>query len=124
MKTEEKNNIITNDTINKSVFNIKRKHTFKKFDIKEHDQETLDIIFGSLLGDGSMQKQSKNTRLLFNQCSQHKDYILYLHSFFAKKGYCSEEIPIIKEYKTKKSIITGMNLSYINFATYSFESFN
>jgi len=119
---KEKNDIIT--CINKPVLNLRRKPTFKKFDILHHDEETLDIIYGGLLGDASMQKQCKKTRLLFIQCKKHAEYILWLHSHFAKKGYCSEEIPIIKEYKTKKSIITGLPLSYINFATYSFESLN
>jgi hypothetical protein len=113
-----------NSVLNNNLpLNIKRKPTFKPFDIKEHDFETLQILHGSLLGDGRAEKLYKSTRFKFKQCGDHKEYLLWLHDYFAKKGYCSKEIPIIKQ-DNRKSKITGMNFTYIYFQTYSFDSLN
>ena len=48
------------------------------------ENELKEIIFGSLLGDGSLEKslKSKNARFKFSQTIKAKDYFLQLYSIF------------------------------------------
>jgi LAGLIDADG DNA endonuclease family len=48
------------------------------------EKEVKKIIFGSLLGDGSLEKslKSKNARFKFSQTIKAKDYFLQLYSIF------------------------------------------
>lgn len=101
----------------------KRSPTKKPFDILIHSFEVLEVLYGSLLGDGFAQKRSNTTRFNFQQCGKHKEYILWLHEFFSSKGYCSKLLPEVIIGK-RKSIVTGENLSNIKFNTYSYSSFN
>jgi ubiquinol-cytochrome c reductase cytochrome b subunit len=57
----------------------------------------LEIIYGTLLGDGHAEKRKngKGTRITFYQESSHDDYLLYLHSIVANLGYCNTNIPKI-----------------------------
>lgn len=54
----------------------KRSPTKKPFDILIHSFEVLEVLYGSLLGDGFAQKRSNTTRFNFQQCGKHKEYIL------------------------------------------------
>ena len=48
------------------------------------ENELKEIIFGSLLGDGNLEKslKSKNARFKFSQTIKAKDYFLQLYSIF------------------------------------------
>ena len=72
-----------------------------------HDRVILEIIFGSLLGDGRLErrKAGSGSRLSLSQESSHIEYILYLHKIFAGQGYCNPEVPQILTRLGKKGKI-------------------
>lgn len=82
----------------------------------------ISIIYGSLLGDGHAEKRGngKGTRLVFQQESIHKEYLLYLHYIVSKLGYCNTNIPEINT----RSGIKGKRRYIIRFSTWTYESFN
>ena len=95
--------------------------------IGPHNNKILEILIGSLLGDGSMEKsthgacqrQPLNWRFVFFQDYKNQEYIFWLHSVISDMGYCKPELP--KCYtKKEKDLIR----SYYRFRTYTFSSFN
>lgn len=88
--------------------------------IGPHNYDILSIIYGSLLGDGYAEKHGNGTRISFYQEHSHKDYLLWLHNYFSKKGYCNSKLP-----KIQTRLAANGKIRYIiRFKTYTYTSFN
>jgi ubiquinol-cytochrome c reductase cytochrome b subunit len=75
---------------------------------------------GSLLGDGTMEKDGNGSRFAFYQEKINGEYLLWLHHTISSLGYCKTEIPLIQ---TRKGINGELRYIY-RFRTYTFSSFN
>lgn len=75
--------------------------------IGPRDMDVLSVIFGSLLGDSYAEKRIRGvgTRINFHQEDSHYQYILWLHNYFKMRGYCSDNIPILKTRLSQKGKI-------------------
>ena len=71
--------------------------------IGPHNKNILEILFGSLLGDGHAEYRSKGkgTRFTFYQEGSHVSYLLWLHDLLSESGYCSNRLP---EIQTRLSV--------------------
>ena len=88
--------------------------------IGPHNYEIVCIVIGSLLGDGSMEKDGNGSRFAFYQEKTNGEYLLWLHQVISSLGYCKPEIPVIQTRKR-----TNGQIRYIyRFRTYTFSSFN
>ena len=87
--------------------------------IGPHNHEVLCLLIGSLLGDGHMERDPLGSRFCFYQKGDHIEYILWLHAYLLKQGYCKEDIP-----KIHTRIIHGKLSYYCRFRTFTFSSFN
>lgn len=107
--------------INKRLFHIEGKiHSHKR--IGPHNIDTIQVIIGSLLGDGQLEKRIKGigTRLIIEQTNQNVEYLMWLHKFFNNRGYCSSLKPkIFKRIRKNNVVYYG-----IKFNTYTFSSLN
>jgi ubiquinol-cytochrome c reductase cytochrome b subunit len=107
--------------LNSRNFHIKGKlHSHKR--IGPHNLDVIQVIIGSLLGDGHLEKRSKGigTRLIIEQTSKNVEYLMWLHKFFFNQGYCSSLKPkIFKRIRTNNVIYYG-----VKFNTYTFSSLN
>lgn len=75
---------------------------------------------GSLLGDASMERDGKGSRVCFYQEKSHGEYLLWLHRTLFCLGYCRQDIPKITVRKCQ-----GDELRYIyRFRSYTYSSFN
>jgi len=107
--------------LNKRFFHIEGKiHSHKR--IGPHNLDIIQVIIGSLLGDGHLEKRSKGigTRLILEQTNQNVEYLMWLYKFFYNRGYCSSLKPkIFKRIRKNNIIYYG-----IKFNTYTFSSLN
>ena len=88
--------------------------------IGPHNYDVLSIFIGSLLGDGSMEKDGNGSRFCFYQEKSHGEYLLWLHKTLSQLGYCKSEIPNINSRKN-----TNGDIRYIyRFRTFTYSSFN
>ena len=99
-------------------FSSSRISSFKR--IGPHNYETLCILLGSLLGDGSMEKSKDGYRFVFYQKGDHIEYLIWLHAHIFKHGYCKENIPQIQS----RSGGHGKLVYYCRFRTFTFSSFD
>jgi len=88
--------------------------------IGPHNIDILSILIGSLLGDGSMERDGNGSRFAFYQEKSHGEYLLWLHHTINNLGYCKEEIPVIKIRKD----INGNIRYFFRFRTFTYSSFN
>jgi len=88
--------------------------------IGPHNLEILSILIGSLLGDGSMEKDGNGSRFAFYQEKTHGEYLLWLHKTISNLGYCKKDIPVIQT----RSGIDGKLRYIFRFRTYTYSSFN
>lgn len=72
---------------------VKRIPSTKRIGPDNH--EVLSLIIGSLLCYGHMEKYALilGSRLCFYQKGEHAEYVLWLHSFLLKRGYCKQDTP-------------------------------
>lgn len=88
--------------------------------IGPHNIDILNILIGSLLGDGSLEKDGNGVRFAFYQAKKNGEYLLWLHQRISSLGYCKSSIPQISSRKNHDG-----SLRYIyRFRTYTFSSFN
>lgn len=90
-----------------------------------HNIDILSILFGSLLGDGSMEKSVNGSRFVFYQAKVNGEYLLWLHLVISQLGYAQISIP--KIYSRKGSNLVGeLNdiKYYYRFRTFTFSSFD
>lgn len=85
-----------------------------------HNQDILSIIFGSLLGKGSVERKKDGTRITFYQEAVHIKYLLFLFNQLASAGYCKPTTPKIGKKLGKK----GKIYKTIRFATWTYTSFD
>ena len=89
--------------------------------IYPHNIDILSVLFGSLLGDSYADKRlNKGTRFQFTQSSNNMEYLYWLHSFFALRGYCSSNKPTI----TYRIGNNGKKYYSLRFSTYTYFSFD
>lgn len=104
-------------------FNIQKGARLRGADrIGPHDRIILEIIFGSLLGDGHLERRKggAGSRLSLFQESSHVEYILYLHQILADWGYCNPQSPQIKKRLGTK----GKIIKVVRFHTWTYTSWN
>lgn len=78
------------------------------------------MIFGSLLGDSYAERRGPSTRIRFSQCNRHVAYLMWFHQFFAERGYCNGDRPVLR-----KTIGKGNKVYfYYRLYTRSYASFN
>jgi len=108
-------------SLNKRSFHTEGKiHSHKR--IGPHNLNVLQLIIGSLLGDGHLEKRTKGigTRLIIEQTSRNVEYLMWLYNFFFERGYCTKLKPkIFKRIKKNNVIYYGCK-----FNTYTFSSLN
>lgn len=88
--------------------------------IGPHNINILSILIGSLLGDGTMERDGNGSRFGFYQEKKNGEYLLTLHKYISDLGYTKFDIP---KLQTRKGL--NDNLRYIyRFRTYTYSSFN
>jgi hypothetical protein len=103
---------------NKRFFHLKKIRSINR--IGPHEEKTIMILIGSLLGDSHLSKGTLGSRFQFEQCNNNITYLMWFHKYFSIKGYCSTKIP-----KLIKRIHKNGNIHYsYQFKTYTFSSFN
>ncbi len=88
------------------------------------ENELKEIIFGSLLGDGSLEKslKSKNARFKFSQAIKAKDYFLQLYYIF--KPFFTQNYSFTNySYSDKRTNVTYTTLSFTTRALPFFTEF-
>ena len=88
--------------------------------IGPHNKEVLTVLFGSLLGDCHAEHRDKGTRFCFYQESSHATYLLWLHDYLFKLGYCNNKTPQIQTRLGKK----GKVIKVIRFKTWTYANLN
>ena len=90
--------------------------------IGPHNKVVLDMIYGTLLGDGHAERRIKGngTRVTFYQEGSHVSYLLWLHNSFYQLCYCNSKVPEIQTRLGSK----GKVRKIIRFNTFTFSSFN
>ena len=87
--------------------------------IGPHNLDVISLIVGSLLSNSYLEKREYGVRIIFIKYSSNVEYLMWFHSFLAKKGYCSNKKP-----KLSKLIGKGNKVLFIySFKSYSFSSF-
>jgi len=85
--------------------------------IGPHNEDVISLLVGSLIGDCLAEREkSGGVRFKFKQSEADKDYIFWLYNFFNKRGYCTNNLPVL--YKE------GNKLPYTcyRFNTYTYTS--
>ena len=88
--------------------------------IGPHNEDVLATFVGSLLGDAWGEKRLGATRFHVHMSSRNMEYVHYLFSFFAERGYCSPTKPKI----TKQIGKSGKIYYSLKLRTFSFSSLN
>nr|YP_009722339.1 hypothetical protein [Morchella importuna]QGN66741.1 hypothetical protein [Morchella importuna] len=88
--------------------------------IGPHSRDIISIIFGSLLGEGDVERKKDGSRITFFQEAMHVKYLLWLHNQLATAGYCNPTVPTIGKKLGKK----GKVRKIIRFATWTYTSFD
>jgi heme/copper-type cytochrome/quinol oxidase subunit 4 len=87
--------------------------------IGPHNFDILSLIIGSLLGDSHIEKRNKGFRLIFEQCNNNVEYLMWFHNFLAIRGYCNQNIPKLhKRIKKDNKVFFHYRIN-----TYTFNSF-
>lgn len=85
-----------------------------------HNLNLLSIIMGSLLGDGTLERDGHGSRLGFYQEKTHGEYLLWLHKTLFDLGYCKPEIPKL----STRLGVNGQLRYYYRFRTFTYSSLN
>jgi hypothetical protein len=89
--------------------------------IGPHNEDVLSVIIGSVLGDAYVSNRSgEGVRIYYRQSIIHKEYLLWLYSYFYNRGYTSNLQP--RQYsRTIKSKEGKLYYGY-EFNTFTFRS--
>lgn len=88
--------------------------------IGPHNRDIISIFFGSLLGEGGIERKKDGSRITFFQEAMHVRYLLWLHNQLANAGYCNPTVPTIGKRLGKK----GKVRKTIRVSTWSYTSFD
>lgn len=83
-----------------------------------HNLNFLSVIYGSLLGNGSLEVRGQGIRTSFYHEAFNAEFLLWLHSFMTQLGYCTPSIPTI----TTRLGLGGILRYIIRFHTFSYSS--
>ena len=86
--------------------------------IGPHNQDVMGVLVGNLLGDGHGEKRKNAARFHIQMSSRNAEYVFWLHTFFAERGYTSPKKPSVAKQIGKGN---SVYLS-IKFRTFSFRS--
>lgn len=100
----------------KLPFNTPRIYAKKR--IGPHSLDILEILIGSLLGDGTMEKDGDGARFRFYQEKTNGEYLLYLHKQISELGYCNPQLPQIQIRKDKNKIRYVYRMSTFTFSSF------
>jgi ubiquinol-cytochrome c reductase cytochrome b subunit len=91
--------------------------------IGPHNEDTLSVIIGSLLGDAYANKRSgEGVRICYRQSIRHKEYLFWLYTFFYDRGYTSNLQP--RQYTRTIKNKEGQKYYGYEFNTFTFRSFS
>lgn len=83
----------------------------KKYEaLHQHEPEVLSVIFGGILGDSFLKKQTLGVSIRFGYSAKNIEYAQFLHTFFSSRGYASE-IPL--QIRKTKSSSTSENAYFV-----------
>lgn len=86
--------------------------------IGPHNENVISLLVGSLLGGSHAEREkSGGVRFIFKKSKSDKDYIFWLYEFLNKKGYCTNNLPIV----CKQDGASNQPMCY-GFVTYSYTS--
>lgn len=88
--------------------------------IGPHNYDVLSLLFGSMLGDASMEKDGNGSRFAFYQEKINGEHLLGIHTFLADRGYCLSTKPKVFTRLTKG----GKVRDFYRFRTFTYSSFN
>ncbi len=100
--------------LNKFVlsFNIPNTRAIKR--IGPHHEDIISFLVGGLLGDVHAERNMNGgVRFRYKQSVGHKEYILFLYYYLLSRGYCNNNLPLIKAHK---------GFEFYRFDTYSYTS--
>lgn len=101
-------------------YNVARNHKQRKYELAKHipfSQRQKEILVGTLLGDGCIERHGPSYRLLMSHCDKQKDLL------FWKKDQLSQYVNCARQYISKKdnkkswkfnSIVHGEFKTYYN----------
>ena len=93
--------------------------TLSKNRIGPHNIDIISILIGNLLSNGHGEKRSNSYRFTIHMNSRNIEYLMWLHKFYANRGYCNNNKP-----KLYKQIGKNCKIYYTyKFNTYSFLNF-
>lgn len=75
----------------KRCFYTKTLSTFQR--IGPHNIDVISTLVGNLLGDSWGEKRAQTSRFHLHMSVRNMEYLHWLHTFFAERGYCSPEKP-------------------------------
>ena len=82
--------------------------------IGPHNEDILSFLVGSLLGDAHAERNiNGGVRFRYKQSIIHKEYIIFLYNYLLLRGYCNNNIPLIKYHN---------GFGFYRFDTYSYTS--
>lgn len=99
-------------------FNSPRIQSEKR--IGPHNIDLLNILIGSLLGDGHMEKDGNGSKFVFYQGKKNGEYLLWLHQKLSDKGYCKKELPLMQ----KRLGPNNESRYSFRFRTFTYSNFN
>lgn len=88
--------------------------------IGPHNYDVLSLLFGSILGDASIEKDGNGSRFAFYQEKINGEHLLGIHTFLADRGYCLRTEPKVFTRLTKG----GKVRDFYRFRTFTYSSFN
>jgi hypothetical protein len=90
--------------------------------IGPHSLDVISVIVGSMLGNTQLEKRKTGlgTRIIFVQCNNSVEYLVWFHKFFAERGYCNTNKPKLTKIIAKNNKVLYM----FRINSYTFSSFN
>lgn len=95
---------------------------YKGLRIGPHNLDVISTQFGSILGDGHLEKRNilGGTRFKITQSHANVEYLKSFHNFFVERGYCNPKKPHLI-----KRPVGGFKPGFeYNFSSYTFTSLN
>jgi hypothetical protein len=90
--------------------------------IGPHSLDVISLIVGSILGNSHLEKSKTRlgTRIIFVQCNNNVEYLMWFHKFLAARGYCNPNKPKLTKIIAKNNKVLYM----YRIISYTFSSFN